>query len=309
MRTAFLPYLFAAAAAGAPLADALACSKQAKANRVRADVIFELQSGQKIYTNLSDADIAGKQLDPASLTKIESTKELIRRVWSGVWTKDTVFNVSNRPQEARHERNVDAIARLSMVTSFNVMDQIASKDPTFMEGVQASIKRLGMTSTRYLSPTGNPNGSPEVRRNHRTTVGDLMISIRDYHLNYTQSDRVERAFGRPSLSGQPSIADIPHLDRFTNTVTLLENAVSKKAHPVPGVTDGKTATTCNAGSGLYLKYDFNGRSFIVMTLGHDSGASRDAHARNLIETYKNDMAAFGSAEQKIPEALPTAALK
>ena len=124
-----------------------------------------------------------------------------------------------------------------------------------------------------------------------------MISIRDYYINYTQSEKLKRVFGRPSLSGHPSIADIPHIHRSTNTLTLLENAISPKAYPVEGVTDGKTAYSCNAGWGVTLKYDFNGRSFIVMTLGHDKAVKRDAHARDLIETHKKDMAAFTPVAQ------------
>jgi D-alanyl-D-alanine carboxypeptidase len=310
MRTAFLPIVFAASASYAVISDAQAqCTKQSIGNRVRADVIFELQTGQTIYTNLSAADMANKPLDPASLTKLESTKEIIRRMWSGTWTKDTTFAVSIRPNEPPHARTPDELGRMSMVTSFNVMDQVARKDPTFMENVREAVKNLGMTGTNYLSPTGDPAASPDIRQNHRTTVHDLMISIRDYHLNYAHPKKIEPVFGRPSLSGLPSIADIPHIHRSTNTLTLLENAISPKAQPVHGVTDGKTAYSCNAGWGSYLKYDFNGRSFIVMTLGHDTNVKRDLHARSLIETYKSDMTAFEPAEKKTAALQPVAAPK
>ncbi len=299
MRTGFLTALFLSAAVTVASGDAAAGPQRKPAcaqDRVRVDAVFDLETGETIHSTMGEAELREIPIHPASLTKVEGVKEMMRRIISGVWPRDKTFEVAARPGEKKVPRTPDEIARMSMVTSFNVLDQVAEREPGFMESIRAYVRKLGMKDTNYVSPTGNPEKGNSVRDEHRTTVYDLMLSVRDYHLNYAVPHKMRAAFGRESVSGLPDISDIEGLPRAHNTLTLLENATARRAQPVEGVSDGKTGYICNSGFGEYFKYDlksgFNARSFLVFTLGHDTKQERQKAALNLIDSQHAAMKEF-----------------
>ncbi len=329
MRNAFFAALLAGATLAIPTTDAVAsgarpkhiksvkqtafnkapaspvgdCTPEKKEGRVRADVLFDMddgtivsstlfdtKTGDVLKTNLTDDDMKKTVIHPASLTKLESVMELMRRIMSGEWAKDTVIKFFFKKKQPTNLTLTD-IAVASLNPSANVMDHPSIATPDFIASMNAYMKSKGMLNTTYLNATGYPTNQ-EVRKGHLTTLHDLIIGIRDFELNYATPEKVKEVFGLDKLTGLWKI-NVPGLKRVQHTISVLETAEGKAAHPIEGVVSGKSGTTCNFGSGAYLTYQFNkDHTFGLLTIGHNSGAARDAYIRSSFETQKTAMADF-----------------
>ncbi len=301
---ALSPLLAEAAKKKAAAAPVGSCSKSDISNRPQGDVICDLETGDIIHLsdNLVGRDLSEIEMNPASLTKLESAKQSMRNIWSGLWTPETEFKVSTRGgTKPRSFPVVDNIL-MSLGPSLNVMDDVARQSPTFMKDMAAYMKSIGMEHTTYVSPTGNPDNPkhyPGVRTDHKTTIGDILLSIRDFELKYATPEVAQKTLGRERISGIWKTIVRDQIHRSQHPISILEDAEGGKAHPYPGVRSGKSGYTCNAGFISYVRYDepVGGRSFIVLTLGHPLAATRDKHTAALIDTHKPAMEAYGVAHQ------------
>lgn len=297
------------------------CTPEKREGRVRADVLFDMrdgavvsstlfdvQSGNVVKTNLSADDLKKTVIHPASLTKLESVMELMRRIMAGDWAKDTVVKFFFKKKQPTNLTLTD-VAIASLNPSANVMDHPQIATPEFIESMNAYMKSKGMDDTTYLNATGYPTDQ-KVRKGHLTTLRDLIIGIRDFELNYATPEKVRQVFGIEKLTGLWKI-DVPGLKRQQHTITVLESAEGKGARPIEGVVSGKSGTTCNFGSGAYLTYQFNQKyTFGLLTIGHESGARRDVYIEDNMATQRQLMAEFvrkAEATPPAPAATPAAA--
>lgn len=254
------------------------CSADQKAQRFRADIIFELKSGQVISSNLEPEVIATKQFHPASLSKLEGVREIFRRIAAGIWKPDTQFSIKE-PKKAAFSLPLRDVVLAAMNPSANVIDSIADHD--FIRSMQDNMRKLGMLNSTYVSATGNPV-TVEVRQQQRTTVADLIKSIRSFELDVAAEAVSEKILGLRRITGLWKV-DIPHLTRQHHTIKILESADPKeKGRPMPGVVSGKSCYTCEAGFGSYVRYHHQGQDYIVMTLGHETALARDDHTVSMI---------------------------
>lgn len=290
------------------------CSVESVARRVPADIVLDLQSGTVLTSALRvpvGEDLTGyKPLDdearratviyPASLTKLEAVKEMIRRLQSGMWDKTKPLSIRLLPGSKPFIMDYDLVSRWTMTASSNVLDRIVSKD--FIESMNEHMRRIGMTNSRYLNATGYPT-SNYVRENHVTTLHDLILSIVDFERNYAQNPEALSALDSTGFTGLGEI-DIPRLGKRHHTFPLMAAATGDKAHPIPGVVRAKTGTTCDAGSGVYFAYEYGGRTFIFITLGHkfgnEPGRSRDDYAETMIATHQPGLQAFIDGFPSVP---------
>lgn len=286
------------------------CTPEKREGRVRADVLFDMRdgaivsstlfdtkSGDVIKTGLTEDDLRKTVIHPASLTKLESVMELMRRIMAGTWAKDTVVKFFFKKKEATSLTMTD-LAIASLNPSANVMDHPQIATPEFIASMNAYMKSKGMEDTTYLNNTGYPTDQT-VRKGHLTTLRDLIIGIRDFELNYATPEKVKEVFGIEKLTGLWKI-DVPGLKRQQHTISVLESAEGKGARPIQGVVSGKSGTTCNFGSGVYLTYQFNQNyRFGLLTIGHETGAQRDAYIRSNFEGQKQLMAQFVEKASKV----------
>lgn len=293
------------------------CTKDQIAGRVHADVIVDLITGKVIHLSdtLKEDTLDTTIVHPASLTKIDSVMDFMDRIKAGLWTADTQIAVRTRANAKPLPFTIRDSILMVLNPSLNVFNDLAhAAGPDFLERMNARMHAMGMQHTRYLNATGNPD-SPEIRQGHRTSVGDLLRSIRRFETEYAVPSVTKPLLGLDRISGIWEIA-VGGIHRNRNTVTLLEDAAGKDAKPYPGVRSAKSGLTCNSGFISYVRYDdpLTARSFIVLTFGHPTALARDHHTGNLLDQnlprmrgFAQDEAARMAVSEKIvmPEATVT----
>lgn len=297
--------------ADAPSASS-ACPASKRAGRVRADVLYDVESGEilasKLYDlksgevirdNLTETELKETEVRPASLTKIQSVMTMMRKILSGEWLRDSKFNIFFGGKKV--EMTPTDLALASLNPSANVMDQVATRE--FIDDMNDYMHSKGMTGTTYLNATGYPT-TDTIRKNHKTTLHDLVAGIVDFERSYNVPAVLRQVFGRDQITGLWEI-DVPGLSRTRHTISVLETAEGKRGRPIPGVIDGKSGTTCNFGSGAYVTYRFNAaHRFGFLTIGHDNGQQRDRFIARALEEQRPLMEEFA---RRSKAALQTAA--
>lgn len=285
------------------------CTKEEIAARPRVDVITDLQTGEILYLskNLTKDTLDSTKIYPASLTKIEAVKEIARRIRDKIWTPSTEFNVATRNGNRSRPFTLVQSVLMSLGPSLNVLDDIAqASGPDFLASMNAHMLKIGMKSSHYASPTGNPDNPavyPDVRKTHVTTVGDILRSIQDFELEYATSSASQDTFGLEKITGIWQIP-VKGLHRDTHPLTVLETAQGPKAHPYQGVTSGKSGYVCVSGFISYVRYDdhLTKRPFIVFTAGHPTAQARDLHTTALLNDNMGWLRSFAE-EQKLRNAI------
>ena len=138
-----------------------------------------------------------------------------------------------------------------------VAEAVAGSEAAFVALMNAEAIRLGLEGTRYVNPTGLP------RPGQRTTARDVatlsLSLLRDYPVAVSLLERrTTRAAGRTVRTTNPLFGR------------------------VAGAKGLKTGFTCAAGYGIAGLVEREGRSVLVVTLGHRTKGSRLAAAKDLI---------------------------
>ena len=266
----------------------------------RVDHIFDLGTGTVIYSNVDADKFETTELNPASLTKLESIKRIMDRIRAGFWSRDQKFEVHLPPDRKKAVTfKLSDIVLAAANPSANYINDIVDKD--FMVAVNEGLKRIGATHSNYITGTGLPTSALDpVRCRHKTTLADLSRSIRDFEQYYATPAVAREVLGTDKITGIWKL-NIPGLHRDTHTIKIMENAQGPGARPLPGITSGKSGFTNQFGFGSYVRYEYQARSFIVFTSGHASAQARDTHTLKLIETNREKMGLF--VEPKI-EVVP-----
>lgn len=222
-------------------------------------------------------DQADEARFPASLTKMMTLYMLFEAIERGDLSLDTRMTASRNAARQPPSRlglacsrrrgcdsiTVDQAIRALAVQSANdvavmVAERLGGTEARFSANMTARARDLGLTNTRFA----NASGLPDTR--HRTTARDI------------------------ALLSQALWRDFPEYYHYFQTPDFRWRRTSGRNHnrllgQVDGVDGIKTGYTRASGFNLATMTERNGRRVIVVVLGGETAAARDAQVAYLIE--------------------------
>lgn len=239
------------------------------ANPRYAAIVFDANSGETLFARHADATRY-----PASLTKIMTLYVLFEELEAGRFTLSTRLPVSaNAARQPPSKLGVragtsikveDAIRALTTKSandvSVVVAEAVSGSVQAFAARMNRTAQALGMHGTTFRNPHGLPN-SGQV-----TTARDMVLLARAVH------DRF------------PSYYEFFSVTSFTYRGTRYRNH-NRLLGAVRGVDGIKTGYTRASGYNLVTNVERDGRHIIAVVLGGRTGASRNAHMRDLIAEH------------------------
>ena len=248
----------------------LALSGQAaEANPRYAGLVVDARSGEVLY-----AFDAREPRFPASLTKMMTLYLLFEEIEAGRLTPESELTVSAYaasipPSElgvkAGETLSVeDAILALAVKSANDVAVVVAEN----LEGTVAAFARrmtrtaeaIGMEDTTFRNPHGLPDPA------QKTTARDMAV------LGMSLHDRF------------PELYDVFSTQTFRYGETVLRNTNGLLGQ-VEGMEGIKTGYTRASGFNLVSSVKRDGRHILAVVMGGRTGASRNAHMQELIETH------------------------
>jgi D-alanyl-D-alanine carboxypeptidase len=230
-------------------------------------LLFDVANGMVLYAEDPD-----DQWHPASLTKIMTAYVAFEAIKQGTITPETKISCSelahSQPPSkvgvpVGSEMTVQTALEALVVKSANdvavmLAEAISGSEDAFVQRMNATAARLGMTRTKYV----NANGLPADEQ--VTTARDLAILttavLRDY----------------PNYAGLWSMVDM-HLGKrrlHTHNKLLLH---------YEGADGLKTGFICDAGFNMVASATRDGHRLIAVVLGARSGNDRAERAASLLE--------------------------
>ncbi|MBA4791490.1 MAG: D-alanyl-D-alanine carboxypeptidase, partial [Rhizobiales bacterium] len=215
---------------------------------------------------------AGRPWYPASVTKLMTVYVALNAVREGRLSIDTPLTVSplaasQSPTKmgfpAGTKVTLDNALKMLMVKSANDMavtiaEGVGGSHADFIQEMNATAARLGMSGTHYE----NPNGLPDAGQ--VTTARDLAVLAR--HLIYDFPEH-EMLFRIPAI-------------RLGKTVMRNYNRLIDR---YPGADGMKTGFICASGFNLVASASRNGKRLIAVILGAPSAVARTEQAALLFE--------------------------
>jgi D-alanyl-D-alanine carboxypeptidase len=222
-------------------------------------------------------DQADQARYPASLTKMMTLYMLFEAIERGDLNMDTRLtasrNASRQPpsrlglrcprRAACDSITVDQAIRALVVQSANdvatmVAERLGGTEARFSANMTARARELGMTETRFA----NASGLPDTR--HRTTAHDMALLAQALWRDFPEHYHV---FTTPSFAWRRGSA----------------RSHNRLIGQVEGVDGIKTGYTRASGFNLATMAERNGRRVIVVVLGGETAAARDAQVAYLVE--------------------------
>ncbi len=168
---------------------------------------------------------------------------------------------------------VDLAVKALIVKSANdvavmLAEKIGGNVENFVEMMNRTAARLGMTNTKFVNPNGlpvfNADGTTEAPEQAVTTARDMALL----------ANMILREF--------PQYADIFALTevRIGNRMVTTHNGLLKSYDGADGM---KTGFICAAGYNIVASATRNGRQLVAVVLGERSGAARTIRAAGLFE--------------------------
>jgi D-alanyl-D-alanine carboxypeptidase len=230
-------------------------------------LLFDAANGQVLYAEDPD-----DSWHPASLTKIMTAYLTFEALKAGKLTLDQKIPVSELafaqpPSKVGLPVGADLSVELSLqaliIKSANdvavmLAESIAGSEPAFVEQMNSTAQRLGMTRTRFI----NPNGLPAA--DQVTTARDLAKLSR----------AVIREF--PEHAARWSMADM----RIGKIRMGTHNALLKTFEGADGL---KTGFTCDSGYNVVATATRDNRRLVAIVLGETSGQTRAIRAASMLE--------------------------
>ncbi len=264
-----------AAAAGIALFALLPAAAQAT-----PFLLVEAESGRVL-----EQQEAGKPWYPASVTKLMTVYVALAAVKQGRLTMDTPLTVSPLAASQAPSKmgfrpgtqvTLDNAIKMVMVKSANDMAMVVAEGvggslPAFVDEMNATAQRLGMTGTTYA----NPNGLPD--NDQITTARDLAILARAIIYHFPEH---EMLFRIPAIKiGKRVLRNYNRLiDRY------------------PGADGMKTGFICNSGFNLVATATRNNKRLIAVVLGSRSATARAEETALLFEKgFQSSWSIFGNA--------------
>lgn len=255
---------FVAAAAAAAIAFNACASTAAGANPA---LLFEPDTGRVLHAEEPD-----RAWHPASITKLMTAYLTFEAVHSGslAWDAEVPLSEHARGQPATRvglrtgiKLNVEQAVRGLVLRSANdfataLAERIGGTEEKFVEAMNATAKRLGMSRTVFRNPHGLPD--PE----QVTTARDLAILTAALLKDFP--DRAE-VFSTPTVR--------IHKGTFYSQNDLLRT--------LPGADGMKTGFTCASGYNVVASATRQGHRLIAIVLGALNRQKRSERAAELLE--------------------------
>jgi D-alanyl-D-alanine carboxypeptidase len=261
---AILVLLFAIAA------SAIAVQSAAAQNipRAYAGVVIDAKTGQVLYQ-----DKANDLRYPASLTKVMTLYILFQELEAGRMELSTKLSVSahaaaavptklyvQRGSTITVENAIKSLVTLSANDVARVIaENIAGTESRFAERMTQTARALGMSKTTYKNASGLPD------RGQITTAADQAILARAVFQHF------------------------PHYYQYFQTRSFTYGGRTYGNHNAllgqNGVDGIKTGYINASGYNLMTAARANNRHIVVVALGFNTGASRNAKVADLVRTY------------------------
>jgi D-alanyl-D-alanine carboxypeptidase len=230
-------------------------------------LLFDASNGQVLYAEDMD-----DQWHPASLTKIMTAYLTFEAIKAGKLTLETKVSYSEAayiqpPSKVGlpvgAEMAVDLALRALIIKSANdvavlLAEAVSGTEAAFVEQMNATARRLGMTRTTFANANGLP--APE----QVTTARDLA--------------RLSRAVVRdfPEHAHYWAMADM----RIGKRRLGSHNGLLKTYEGADGL---KTGFICDSGYNVVASATRDGRRLMAVVLGESSGRDRGLRAESLLE--------------------------
>lgn len=230
-------------------------------------LLFDAYNGQVLYAE--DIDDAWY---PASLTKIMTAYLAFEALKAGKLTLDQKIPVSELANAQTPskvglpvggELPVEIALQALIVKSANdvavmLAEAIAGSEPAFVERMNETAKRLGMTKTKFANPHGLP--APDQSTSARDLAKLARAIIRDF----------------PEHSAYWAQPDM----RIGAIRLRTHNALLRTFDGADGI---KTGFTCDAGYNVVASASRDNRRLVAVVLGEASGQLRAIRAAGLLE--------------------------
>ena len=230
-------------------------------------LLFEPSNGKVLYAEDLDS-----QWHPASLTKIMTAFVTFEAIKQGKLTLDqkipcslvaTLQPPSKVGLEVGAILTVEKALQAVIIKSANdvtvmLAEAVSGSESAFVDQMNATAKRLGMTRTNFV----NTNGLPDPGQ--VTTARDLAKLARAVVTQY------------PEYASYWAMPDM----RIGNRRLGSHNALLKT---FPGADGLKTGFTCDSGFNVVASATRDGRRLMAVVLGETSGNERAIRAASLLE--------------------------
>lgn len=244
-------------------------------------------------------DQADEARFPASLTKMMTLYMLFEAIERGDLTMETRLTASRNAARQPPSRlglrctrrgvcdsiTVDQAIRALVVQSANdvatmVAERLSGSEARFAAAMTARARELGMADTRFANASGLPDNR------HRTTARDM------------------------ALLSQALWRDFPEYYQYFQTPSFSWRRGAARSHnrligAVEGVDGIKTGYTRASGFNLATMAERNGRRVIVVVLGGETAAARDAQVAYLVEGAYQEYARREDPNAAAFASLPT----
>jgi D-alanyl-D-alanine carboxypeptidase len=255
----------------ASLLIVLALAATAEANSKYASFVIDANTGKTLYSRDADAPRY-----PASLTKMMTLYLLFEAMEQGKVSKGTriVFSkhaASMPPTKlgvpAGKSISVETAIYSLVTKSANdaaaaIAEHLGGTESNFAKMMTAKARALGMSKTTFRNASGLPNSRQQTTARDMATLGIALQEHFPKQFEYFSTRSFK--YGRT---------------HFRNHNRLLGN--------VRGVDGIKTGYTRASGFNLVASVHTGGRSIVAVVMGGKTGASRDAHMRQLIAETVN----------------------
>jgi D-alanyl-D-alanine carboxypeptidase len=234
-----------------------------------AAIVVDADSGAVLH-----AENDGAPRYPASLAKMMTLYILFQDIESGRIGMDGTFVVS--PTAAAQPPSklglragsslpvTDAVAALTVKSANDVAavvaENLAGSEAAFANRMTRTARALGMRGTRFANASGLPDPAQV------TTARDMAILCRALRKDFP---RQASQFSRRSFS---------YAGKTYESTNKLLGAVE-------GMDFGKTGYTRASGFNLATSVQRGGDRIIVVVMGEDSSAARNAHVASLVDEY------------------------
>ncbi|WP_127076378.1 D-alanyl-D-alanine carboxypeptidase family protein [Rhodomicrobium lacus] len=239
-------------------------------------LLTEPATGLVIYAE--DADLPWR---PASLTKLMTAYLAFEAIRDGRLSPEdmltsTALSRSQPPSKfglpLGAQIKVDLAIKALIVKSANdvaimIAEKIAGSSEAFVEMMNRTAKRLGMTNTRFV----NPNGLPQFNPDGTETPDQAVTTARDMAL---LSNMILKEF--PQYAPIFSMTEV----RVGNRLLASHNSILKRYDGADGM---KTGFVCAAGYNVVASATRNGRQLVAVVLGERSSGARTLRAAALFE--------------------------
>lgn len=249
-------------------------------------LLFEPATGEVLYAEEPD-----RAWHPASVTKLMTAYLTFEAVQAGklAWDDDVPLSEHARSQPATRiglrggiKINVEQAMRGLILRSANdfaaaLAERVGGTEEQFVEAMNATAKRLGMSRTVFRNPHGLPDPDQV------TTARDLAILTRALLKDFP--DRAE-VFSTPTVK--------IHKGTFHSQNDLLRTLF--------GADGMKTGFTCASGYNVVASATRDGHKLVAVVLGAVNRQKRSERAAELLEAGFAHLAALGVVSSEAAHA-------